>query len=206
MMMKQMNVKDMEEGNWTDGHRWIAFGQSGQKPILWRVLRVYTGTSKNKCAFLLAEDVVARMKFADKHSNDWDDSSIKKWLNGDFYNGAFSEKEQEAILTHKYTYGGKNDGGNKESSSKVFLLSTDEALDKRYFADDSDRDIDDVWWLRSPGHYDHEAAIVYRYGEVNGNGHYVDCEHAVDPALVINLESSIFASSPSEYKILYRVK
>jgi hypothetical protein len=159
-------------------------------------------------ALLFADEPVKNMKF-DGDSNDWDSSDIKRWLNEDFYRAAFNEEERDAILTSAYRYGGEYKGSDKTAVSKVFLLSTDEAEDGRYFASDADRAIGEWWWLRSPGFLG-IAAFVYNDGEVFGGGS-IDCvgeERAVRPALKINLASSIFTSSASasKYEILYGVK
>jgi hypothetical protein len=155
-------------------------------------------------AFLLAEDAVARMRF-DDFFNDWNNSDLKRWLNEDFYNGAFSEKERDAIVNCTYSYGGKYEGSDKTAASKVFLLSADDAENGKFFVNNDDRSTEDTWWLRSPGNIDGDAAYVHNVGEVYGGGDYVRSWRAVRPALKINLESAIFTSSSSKYEILYGV-
>ena len=59
----------------------------------------------------------------DSSSNDWKNSEIRQWLNGDFYNNAFNEKEKKNI--------------NPFNGDNVFLLSKEEA--KKYFANDESR-------------------------------------------------------------------
>ena len=149
------DARDLRAGCWADEHRWIAFGEYNGKPLIWRILEVYETDGGSSEAFLFAEDAVDYMLFDDS-SNDWDSSEIKRRLNEDFYRGAFSEQE----------------------------LNVEEAEDKRFFADDSDRAIGDWWWLRSPGNSNGRAADVFSYGEVYSGGDYsVDSERAVRPAL-----------------------
>lgn len=54
-------------------------------------------------------------------ANDYETSSIRKWLNEDFLNVAFSEEEKEKISTAAY-----------EISDKVFLLTYDDVLKSEY--------------------------------------------------------------------------
>jgi ankyrin repeat protein len=84
-------------------------------------------------------------------------------------------------------------------------LSTDEAENQKFFANDADRAIGTDWWLRSPGIFVEYAAQVRSGGSVDGHGFYVHHGYAVRPALKINLASSIFTSSSSKYEILYPV-
>ena len=198
------DTKDLSGGCWTEGHRWIAFGEYNGKPLIWRILEAGEGNDGSPVAFLLAEDAVADMPF-DDFSNDWNSSDIKRWLNEDFYRSAFSKQERDAIVNHTYSYGGKSEGSNRTAASKVFLLSMDEAKNKRFFVDDADRFIGTYWRLRSPGSLDVITAYVERGGGVYVDGDLVVRRRAVRPALKINLLSSIFTSPTSKYEILYPV-
>jgi hypothetical protein len=198
------DAKDMEPGTWTGsgGHRRLRFGK-----YTWRVLKVDAGNDKKE-ALLLAEGAVAHMPFNENDSggNDWKTSDIKRWLNGDFLRNSFSESERGAILTASYRYGGRYEGSDKTDSSRIFLLSNDEARNGDFFDDDDDRilrgdGINWGWWLRSPGSYDNSVAGVDYEGEVGGGGYdyIVDSAGAVRPALIVNLSSPIFASSSYTY-------
>jgi hypothetical protein len=200
------DAKDMEPGTWTGsgGHRRIRFGK-----YTWRVLKVAVNKGEKE-ALLLAEDAVAHMPFNKNGSdgNDWKTSDIKRWLNDEFYQNAFNDSERDAILTTRYRYGGKHEGSDKTDSSRIFLLSADEARNGDFFDDDDDRilrgdGINWGWWLRSPGVYDYSAAGVDYDGEVGGGGYdyIVDREGAVRPALIVSLSSPIFTSSSYKYEI-----
>jgi hypothetical protein len=202
------DAKNLSGGHWTNQHRWIAFGRYDGKPIIWRILETGKTDKGNPMAFLLADGCVEEEMRFNRYEGDgnrWNDSAIKRWLNDDFYYAAFSEKEQGAIVNCTYYYGGEYKGSGRKATSKVFLLSVDDAENGRFFANDADRSIENWWWLRSPGFYDGLAAGVDFGGGVNGIGHNVDLRDAVRPALKINLSSSIFTSSSSKYEILYPV-
>ncbi|MDR1509423.1 MAG: DUF6273 domain-containing protein [Synergistaceae bacterium] len=192
------DAKDLREGHWTEQHRWIAFGEYDGKPIIWRILEVDKTDDGSPMAFLLADGYVEEdRRFNLDGDNDWNSSEIKRWLNDDFYYAAFSEKEQDAIVNRTYYYGGEYEGSGRKATSKVFLLSMD----------DADRSIGEDWWLRSPGDFGLNAADVHDVGEVYGGNtnSSVGRSRAVRPALKINLASSIFTSSSSKYEILYPV-
>ena len=196
------SAKDMSEGAWAGPngvHRWLKFGK-----YLWRVLNVYDNEGQ-KVAFLLAEEEVAKRPFyPTMDDNDWKNSDIKKWLNGDFYDSAFTEGEKSAILTTNYRYGGEYEGNNKTDSSKIFLLSVEEAMDDEYFAHDDDRHHASWWWLRSPGGNGTNAAIVCNVGKVYIYGFYAYLHGGVRPALSLDLSSPIFKSPSSGNEILYK--
>jgi hypothetical protein len=160
-------------------YRWLQFGK-----YIWRVLHVYSYEGQ-KHALLLAEEPVAIREF-DSVNNDWKTSGIRDWLNNDFYRRAFNEGEKSTIVTRTYRYGGSNEGSDKEDTSKIFLLSYDEAENKEYFTDDASRVVHRYdyfrrgsergsqkvsWWLRSPGSSNDRAALVYSDGYVSGH-HY----------------------------------
>ena len=204
------SARDMKPGTWTGsgGHRWLRFGD-----YTWRVLKVAVNEGRKE-ALLLTEDAVDGRSFnRDRYDgNDWRTSDIKEWLNGSFYRGAFSESEKGAILTAYYRYGGRY-GGDRTDSSKIFLLSADEALNGDYFDDYDDRitrwDGESWgWWLRSPGFDFDIAAIVTGDGKAYGGydyyHNYVTWDGAVRPALILNLSSPIFTSS--QYEILHNLR
>lgn len=112
---------------------------NGQEPIEWLVLDVKDGK-----AFLLAKYGLDRHQYhpqswmsEDPESPDfntpvevtWETCELRSWLNNEFYNTAFTTKEQESILLtkvenpdSKYGY----DGGN-DTQDKVYLLSGEES-------------------------------------------------------------------------------
>lgn len=63
-------------------------------PILWRVLK-----TKGKNHLLLAENAITGPAFHEKRTNiSWSDSTLRKWLNHDFINQAFSPAERMSIV------------------------------------------------------------------------------------------------------------
>ena len=143
----------------------------------------------------------------------WDTCSLRSWLNYDFYNQAFSEKERNRIkeTTVKAEWNREFDvNPGKDTLNKVFLLSRKEA--EMYFsgqsarrcrctyygytADVAQNEGEDAcnWWLRSPGKSEREVAYINYNGEFGSKEVYAHL--AVRPAIWISIESIISEDSP----------
>lgn len=154
------------------------------------------------------------------YASDWATSSIKEWLNNDFYNTAFSDSEKSQIGTsyneNKSAYSSTYDSAN--TSDKIFLLSYNEVLNSNYgfssrsSTSDTARQLKSTdyakcqgcvtltytgnsWWrLRSPRHSSSTA-------DVNSDGGASDfysvshTYYGIVPAFKINPKSSIQTSS-----------
>ena len=137
----------------------------------------------------------------------WEKCSLRKWLNNDFFNTAFSDDEKAMIptVTVSADKNPKNDTdpGNA-TQDQVFLLSIVEA--KKYFSPDSARQCsptdyavangayksnDNIcwWWLRSLGYRQDFAAFVFSNGVIFEDGYYILNSHrAVRPAMWITID------------------
>ena len=185
----------------------------GKTPIEWRVL------AKNESkALLISEFALDRKPFnSNNEAINWKASTLRLWLNSDFLNSAFSTTEQDLIQT-TCIVGDKNPKYNTyfnyEVNDKVFLLSIDEA--EKYFNKYEDlRCIPTeyskpigialtnrmgytkngkytcMWWLRSPGSYLWQAAIVGHGGDIDFDGQNVKSAgyYCVRPALWVELDA-----------------
>lgn len=141
----------------------------------------------------------------------WEESQIRSWLNGDFYEEAFSSKEKKLILTLDHENPNQSalgTEGGKVSRDQVVLLSEMEA--GIYMGDEMNQEILGKaeaspyaqaqglhtdkngmadWWLRSPGAYEYTAQFVEGSGKVYTAGAYVDIAYGVRPAIWLNLAS-----------------
>ncbi|MDO4454719.1 MAG: DUF6273 domain-containing protein [Eubacteriales bacterium] len=139
----------------------------------------------------------------------WETCSLRKWLNDDFINIAFSAEEKAMIPTvtvpnDKNPEYSTNPGN--DTRDKVFLLSVAET--NKYFSSDSTKQCEPTkyavaqgvhvdnsignacWWLRSIGGYQSGAVCIENYGDVTERGVSVDeADNAVRPALWIDLNS-----------------
>ena len=133
----------------------------------------------------------------------WDECNLRKWLNNEFLEAAFSAEEQKRILVSHL----KNDNnpqygtsGGNPTDDRIFCLSLAEA--GQFFKNDRDRQcrptgyarnqgasVDSgkgccYWWLRSPGGNFVNAAYVDADGTLSPLGDSVfDGGRAVRPAL-----------------------
>ena len=102
-----------------------------KQPIKWRVLSV-----DGDDAFLLADQNLDCQPYnTDDAAVTWENCSLRKWLNQDFLNAAFSEGEQNAILETEVVNEDnpqfKTEGGNN-TKDKVYLLSISEVISEDY--------------------------------------------------------------------------
>lgn len=113
-----------------------------KEPIKWRVLSV-----EGDDAFIISDKSLDCKSFADtEKGTSWEKSTIRKWLNIDFYNTAFDNEEQtciketDVINNDYYTfyqgdvYGMMRWGTNEGyyTKDKVYLLSIEEARNYKY--------------------------------------------------------------------------
>jgi hypothetical protein len=104
--------------------------ETGQEQIDWVVL------SKSKNGVLLLSKYILDVK--PFHSVDegtvWEQSTLRTWLNKDFYNTAFDDTEKK-MLKKKSIPNKENDSnslGGKNTKDKVFLLSVDDTNNTKY--------------------------------------------------------------------------
>ncbi len=177
---------------------------NGKEEIEWLVLEVKDGKALviSKYALDCKEYNTSRIDVT------WETCTLRKWLNNDFVNAAFSADEKAMIPTVTVS-ADKNPAystnpGNA-TQDQVFLLSNTEV--NQYFSSDSGRQCkptdyavangayvngygDCWWWLRSPGNNQLFAADVRSGGGVNKRGSDVFYDYiAVRPALWIDLNS-----------------
>ena len=138
----------------------------------------------------------------------WETCTLRKWLNNDFINAAFSADERTMIPTVTVSADKNPDYSTNPGNAtqdQVFLLSITEV--NKYFSSDSARQCKPTdyavangawesdsgncwWWLRSPGNDQVDAAYVSYDGDVNEYGLVVHRDNnAVRPALWIDLNS-----------------
>lgn len=173
--------------------------------------------------WLLREGIHSEQVWEADNQNDYENSDIKTWLNGTFFN-TIDEKIRNEIQTAKIPFkkgvGNASTGvqsGSDGLSCKIFLLSGYEVgfatsddedfpvdgakLD--YFSDNSSRIAKlngsaAVWWLRSPFTYNANNA----WGVYTDGSHYNDYAYVsrgARPALILpsSLSISLFNNPPT---------
>jgi len=97
---------------------------------------------ENEKALLVTKDIIAHWVYDSAVMEDvtWETSDIREWLNGTFYNGAFSEEQKTYILESEIVNSANPVTGTESGADtvdRVFLLSYEEA--QTYFPTDESR-------------------------------------------------------------------
>ena len=162
------------------------------QPIEWQVIEWQVLAIENNRMLIISRYGLEERLFGYNFSNSWENSDIRKWLNNDFYNKAFTDQEKKSIKPSNLSDVGTSDN--------VFLLSKEEA--KIYFVDDEARKCKATeyairndewknnngrWGLRSPyPNYSDYIYIVSDSGDLGWDVVY-DYDMVIRPALWINL-------------------
>ena len=202
-----------DNSSFSDGNR-SPFASSKEGDVVlfagenWRVLEVHDGK-----ALILSDKVLTSGIYHKSITNKtWEDSEIREFLNGQFYDDAFSENEKTWITDSAITnldnpwYG---TSGGVSTIDRVFLLSLEEVIkyfgdsgrlskqDKSGFINDkfnSTRIANDKnsgkpsrWWLRTRGRGSNYAVTVAINGRVGVNGDIINVGAGVRPALWVKM-------------------
>lgn len=164
------------------------------EPIQWRWL----GT-KDDDKLMYASEKFLDIREYDDEKNNYKNSSIRQWLNGDFLNRAFSDDSLIATTLVDNSTASTGEDTNpsvcENTNDRIFLLSRQEMLNGDYFADKESRVCygteycgtgEATYWTRSPRSSNFNAIwCVYGGGDLDvGYLYFVD---GVRPALCFDL-------------------
>ncbi|MBP5311519.1 MAG: hypothetical protein J6112_01640 [Clostridia bacterium] len=183
-------IEDAKVGDIITFGSWDQDGKDGGEPVSWIVLCQGVGKT-----FVLSEKILENQCFKNPTEEDkyptalYKDSDLRTFLNGEFYEGAFTAEEKASILTAKIKSEYKDEHFFEltyETEDKVFPLSREEAaryvcgvgtyifgyptqrvLDENPYILSSISDVPGVekaasWWLRDMGTESSKtAAYVY---------------------------------------------
>ncbi|MBR4234496.1 MAG: hypothetical protein IKR85_00355 [Clostridia bacterium] len=165
----------------------------GPEPIEWIVFEIHDDGS----ALLLSKYCLECMVFSDVYTNiSWDKCSLRRWMNGEFYDSAFTEEEKALLLETSLETPANPIWGSRGGAptvDKVFLPSTEEicdhyGVDYKYYwywhGDDELRGyptayaeargvyLDETygtctWWLRTPGGRADHATVSIANGRLS---------------------------------------
>ncbi len=184
---------------------------NGAEEIEWRVL-----DKDGDKLLLITEKILADAQYSDSDTlSDWENSTIRKWLNEGFYNTAFDSNQKQLIqlmnIKNPDNQETAVDGGN-DTQDRVFLLNIDEA--DRYFSSNNDRRAEltksviayengvgriyyypngllkysHPWYLRAPGISLKYVASVQTDGEIGHNFHVVNEDNiGIRPAIWVKI-------------------
>jgi len=178
---------------------------NGKEDVEWLVLEVKDGK-----ALVISKYALDCQQYNTSSTEvTWETCTLRKWLNNNFINSAFSADEKAMIPTVMVSADKNPDYSTNPGNAtqdQVFLLSITEA--NKYFSSDSASQCKPTeyavaggayfnssngncfWWLRSPGNRQARAAGVHNDGAVDVYGFSVrNSDSAVRPALWIDLNS-----------------
>ena len=181
----------------------VSFGRYKGMPLRWKCCSETQGK-----VILINENIVDSMPYNNNFVEcNWANSSIRSFLNNDFYEVAFSDEEKKMIIcviTHTEDNPKYGTPGGEDVSDRVFLLSINEV--NYYLKTDKEREKkptdyakrngaycnrknkNGYWWLRNTGYHSTGACGVDDYGYVSrsGNG-VIDNSNGIVPAIWIKV-------------------
>lgn len=192
--------QDNDESNGKEAIEWVVLARKGNK------------------AFVISKYALDCLPYnTSGKRTTWEMSSLREWLNNEFFSSAFTPSEQNAVQMTAVT-ADPNPRWNtyptaSDTNDRVFLLSISEA--KEYFASNTARkctateyaknryayyvgntDYSSLyysesrsgnWWLRTPGHYEDYAADICGDGSVSLDGFLVGYVRLIRPAMWIEI-------------------
>ncbi len=188
-------IKNVNVGEYVD------FGNYN-KSTRWYVLK------KDETGILvISVQAIDNGEFDEEGNNVWKDSTIREWLNGEYLNEAFSDKERKMIRKTTVSNSFTNENGNvielEDTEDYIFLLSEQEFRDcftfggricapSNYLKEKSPTINDDTtavqWWLRSQGGDSTLASAVDESGHIDDMGISVKFKIGVRPVMWINYD------------------
>ena len=177
---------------------------NGKEDIEWLVL-----AKEDNRLLVISQYAMDSRQYNTKYVTAWESCVLRKWLNENFFNAAFSDKEKEMIPTVTVPADKNPDyetNHGNATQDKVFLLSVTEA--NKYFKTDEARMCVStayakangaldytkggtaicLWWLRAPSNDPDCAVFVNEDGGVTRFSNYVYYDFVcVRPALWIDL-------------------
>ena len=176
---------------------------NGKEDIVWIVL-----SREGDRLLVISEKALDCLSF-NRYYKDvtWETCTLRVWLNDEFLNAAFSEEEQGKIPTvtvsaDMNTSRYSNAVSGNATRDRVFLLSIPET--EKYFSSEIQRSCrpsaqaeengcrvfnngNCLWWLRTPGEKQHDAAGVDDLGRIIDDWRVSSDAVAVRPAIWIDL-------------------
>ena len=176
---------------------------NGKEAIQWRVCAI-----DGDKALLVSTKGLDSQKFSIIGSDPviWENSGLRTWLNGTFYNEAFNASEKTRIVAstqQNLKYPGNAGTDNASTTNKIFIFSYDEA--QTYYDYSGDRTLTATayaqirgatlftghcyWWLRTQGGNVNTAIYVGNTGNYDTIGDQADASvYAIVPSVWIYTE------------------
>ncbi len=208
--------------NWTNQDNWgytiSEVYWFSYDPILWKIMKEESGNATLLCEMIIDSqdynytDGSRTENEQTIYANNYAESTIRAWLNDEFYNTAFNSLQKAVIVTVEVdnsaatTHSSTNEYACENTNDNVWLLSYQEAksitgsiaetAERRKNGTDyaksqglwrlSSTDERNYWWLRSPYGYSGNAHFISYWGDISNHSVSITlC--GVAPALQIRL-------------------
>ena len=145
----------------------VTFGNYQGKDLVWKVL----ARDGRRCMLLSQNNVAEHSFHTEREEVNWNSCELRKWLNREFLNEAFSLQERMHIILHKnensvdYRWDTAN---GPATTDKIYIFNRQEL--EEYLPDKADRAIGEWWWLRGHGCSNLNQQAVYCDGTVYTDG------------------------------------
>lgn len=182
-------------------------------PIKWRVLE-----NSGRELFILSEYILDCKRYHSEYVDmTWRDCALRKWLNDEFFNAAFTAAEKECVRTTHCTANGE---GRPDTADKVFLLSVaeidtqgkdlrravgtefaqvkkadgchlyvyDKSVSANYITENGQKHGCSWWWLRTQLGEASRATFVGTHASIRSYGRVNLPYYGVRPALKLTLQ------------------
>ncbi len=197
-----------------DVYNYAYFGDKPYRYFKWEKIRWKVLNNDGYQLLVVADKALDNQQYNNNHADvTWESSTIRSWLNGSFYDTAFSDNEKKAIVEKRIANEDNpryETEGGYATYDKVYMLSLHEIVNDRYgFCSNFNTyslsriikntdyacargarmgfDSNEMWWLRSSGAHSDYAAFVDKNGYVAYGGTFVEAgELGVCPVLNIN--------------------
>ena len=180
-----ISFETVKFGIWTDQKRTV--------DLEWYVLK-----KENGKALLFSKNVITKKKWYDKKTSDiqWETSNVRKYLNEDFYNLVFTDKEKGIIQSTNVKYSNNPASSKiieKYTLDKIFILSYDEVRDligldnKKILMGLDFREKNAIYDLRTPGTKENCVCTI-NLGRVNTKGSEAQFERYIRPAMWVTMD------------------
>ena len=127
------------------------------EPIRWRILSI-----TDDKALLLCDSIIENKAYDAEKNNSYENSDIRAWLNGDFYETAFDEAQRNIVVA-------------EGTEDKVYLLSSGDLMNADFGFNASLSEYDEVRKLRTTDYVRANGAWMKTVAENYGNGSYWLC-------------------------------
>ena len=145
----------------------VTFGNYKGNDLVWKVL-----VKDGRRFMLLSQNNVAVHSFhTERVEVDLNSCELRKWLNRDFLNEAFSLQERMRIILHRNENGVDyrwDTANGPDTNDKIYIFNYKEL--EEYLPEKSDRAIGEWWWLRGHGCSNLNQQAVYEDGTVYEEG------------------------------------